>query len=378
MVILHTGGTKRYDDDPGFSESATGMNGGALNYLFRLGVKIMATDSHTIDMPIPLMTQRFLKGEKESYFPIHRAGRYTEWTHAEKLANLSSLPRPLGFQVMFFPIKVARATGAWIRAVALEDPWLTQESFSLVDLSLPIMSRSFEPEESRITTTHHDQAARIKAKRLGLLVADVLHAGAIDEVETYTHAGTHVDAPFHFGPSSNGHGTPTVDQLPLEMFYGNGVLLDFSAQKRSGETISRADVLGVLERIGYKLKENDIVLIRTGAGDCFADDPRFTERGMALEPAAFLWLLDQGIRVVGCDQEWLDGPLQPMIEALRSGRREKFFPIHYFGREHEFALIHKMDLHGLARPHGFKIAAFPIKLEGCGAAWTRAVAFVAK
>ena len=118
IVIVHTGGTDHYDTDPCFSESATGMNGGALNYIFRFGVKIMATDSHTIDMPIPLMTERFLKGEKESYFPIHRAGRYTEWTHAEKLANLASLPGPLGFKIMFFPVKVARATGAWIHDLA--------------------------------------------------------------------------------------------------------------------------------------------------------------------------------------------------------------------------------------------------------------------
>ena len=378
IVILHTAGTERYDDDPRFSESATGMNGGALNYLFRFGVKIMATDSHTIDMPIPLMTERFLKGETESYFPVHRAGRHTEWTHAEKLANLASLPRPSGFKVMFFPVKVAGATGAWIRAVAVEDPWLDEQAMSPVDLSLPIMSRSFEPEESLITTTHHDQASRAKAKRLGMLATDILHAGAIDDVDTYTHAGTHIDAAFHFGPIMNDRRAPAVDQLPLDMFYADAVLLDFSEQKRNGETISQADLTAVLEKIGYRLKRADIVLLRTGAGDHFNDDPRFTNRGMALEPSALLWLLDQGVRVIGCDQEWLDGPLQPMVEALRSGSREKFFPIHYLGREREFALIHKMDLSGLKRPHGFKIAAFPIKLEGCGAAWTRAVALVPK
>jgi hypothetical protein len=32
----------------------------------------------------------------------------------------------------------------------------------------------------------------------------------------------------------------------------------------------------------------------------------------------------------------------------------------------------------LSIAHGFKVAAFPIKLERCSAAWTRAVALVAK
>jgi kynurenine formamidase len=91
---------------------------------------------------------------------------------------------------------------------------------------------------------------------------------------------------------------------------------------------------------------------------------------------AFAWLLDQGVRAVGCDSESLDGPLQPMVEALRGGGQEAFYPIHYLGRQRDFCLIEKMDLGGLTRPSGFKIAAFPIKLEGCSASWARAVALL--
>jgi len=376
IVILHTGGTDRYDDDPRFSESATGMNGGALNYLFRLGVKVMATDSHTIDLPIPLMTERFVKGDKAAYFPIHRAGQHTEWTHAEKLANLGSLPAPYGFKVMFLPVKVAHATGAWTRAVAIEDDWLNSHPVRPIDLSLPIMNRSFEPEESHISTMHHDQSSRSKAKRLRMVAGDIPHAGANDDVETYTHAGTHVDAPYHFGPTLKGKSAPTVDELPLTMFYGDAVLLDFTTQKRPGDSISQSDIAAQLGRIGYKLKKDDVVLIRTGAGESFADDPAYADLAIALEPRALSWLLDQGIRVIGCDAESLDGPLAPMLEALRSGKREKFYPVHYAGREREFCLIHKMSLSGLPQAAGFKVAAFPIKLEGCGAAWTRAVALM--
>lgn len=65
-----------------------------------------------------------------------------------------------------------------------------------------------------------------------------------------------------------------------------------------------------------------------------------------------------------------------MVERLRAGDSEAFFPIYRAGREREFCLIQKMDLHALPRPHGFKVAAFPIKLEALSAAWTRAVALV--
>ena len=376
IVALWTGGTDRYDDDPGFAESAAGLIGGALNYVFRFGVRVMATDSATIDMPIALMTERFVKSDKATYFPIHRAGRLTEWTHAEKLTNLGSLPGPFGYKFMFFPVKIFRGTGAWIRAVAIEDEWLNTHRIQIVDLSLPIMNHSFEPEESRIITIDHDQNQRAKAKRLRMPVSEIVHLGAMDIVETYTHAGTHVDAPSHFGPTANGGKARTVDELPLEWFYGDGVLLDFSAAKRPGEAISAADLMGKLERIGYRLKNQDIVLIRTGAAEHFTDDPNFSDLSIRLERNALLWLLDQGIRVIGCDCESLDGPVTPMVEALRAGKKDQFFPIHYTGREREFCLIHKMDLSSLPCTHGFKVVAFPIKLERCSAGWTRAVALV--
>src|SRR5207253_444189 len=211
----------------GFAESAAGLIGGALNYVFRFGVRVMATDSATIDMPIALMTERFVKGDKAAYFPIHRAGRLTEWTHAEKLTNLGSLPGPFGYKFMFFPVKIFRGTGAWIRAVAIEDEWLNTHRIQIVDLSLPIMNHSFEP----------------------------------------------------------------------------------------GEAISAADLMGKLERIGYRLKNQDIVLIRTGAAEHFTDDPNFSDLSIRLERNALLWLLDQGIRVIGCDCESLDGPVTPMVDA---------------------------------------------------------------
>lgn len=374
IVLTHTGGTDHYDDDPGFGESATGMNGGALNYLFRLGVRIMGTDSHTMDMPIPLMTERLLKGDRAAYFPVHRAGKLIEWTHAEKLAHLDALPQAIGLKVLLFPVKVAGGTGSWIRAVAIDDPWL--DSVRLLDLSLPIMNQSFETDTSQVVTIPRDQAMRVKARRLGLTVADVLHAGATDDVETSTLAGTHVEAPYLFGPLCAGHPSATVDSVPLDWFYGDAVLIDVANNKQPGEGISPADLQSRVNDMGYRMKPGDIVLIRTGAARSFHDDPAFVDLAPRLERGALDWLLDQGIRVIGSDCEAIDGPLQPMFESLAAGEPTSFFPIHYAGREREFCLIAKMNLEDLPRTHGFKVAAFPIKLEGCAAAWTRAVAFV--
>lgn len=376
IVLTMTGGTDDYDHDPRFSEAAAGMNGAALNYLFRLGVRIMGTDSHTMDMPIPLMTERLLKGDRAAYFPVHRAGKLIEWTHAEKLAHLDTLPRPTAFKVLLFPVKVAGGTGAWIRAVAIDDPWLEAGKIRAVDLSLPIMNQSFEADPSRVTTIPRDQAMRIKAKRLGLPVADVVHAGATDDVETSTLAGTHIEAPYHFGPICAGRPAHTVDAAPLDWFYGDAVLVDLGDEKQPGDGISSGDIQLRLDRMSYRLKAGDIVLLRTGAARFFVDDPAFVDLAPRLERTALDWILDQGVRVIGSDCETIDGPVRAMFRALADGNQASFFPIHYAGRERRFCLIAKMNLEALPQGHGFKLAAFPIKLEGCGAAWTRAVALV--
>ena len=374
IVLTMTGGTDHYDDDPGFGESAAGMNGGALNYLFRLGVRIMGTDSHTMDMPIPLMTERLLQGDKAAYFPIHRAGKLTEWTHAEKLAHLDQLPQANGLKVFLLPVKVTGGTGSWIRAVAINDPWL--DSVQLVDLSLPIMNQSFETEASQVVTIPRDQAMRVKARRLGLSVAEVLHAGATDDVETSTLAGTHIEAPYHFGPLCEGRPSTTVDRMPLDWFYGDAVLIDLANDKQPGDWISTADLQTRMDAMGYRLKPGDIVLIRTGSSRAFYDDPGFANLAPRLERGALDWLLDQGVRVIGSDCENIDGPVHAMFESLGHGDQASFFPVHYAGRQREFCLIAKMNLDNLTHSHGFKVAAFPIKLEGCAAAWTRAVALV--
>ena len=73
-----------------------------------------------------------------------------------------------------------------------------------------------------------------------------------------------MDAPWHYGPTSEGKPARTIDQVPLEWCCGDGVLLDFTHRKK-GEVISKDDVVVALEKIDYKLKPGDIVLIRT---DC--------------------------------------------------------------------------------------------------------------
>lgn len=56
-------------------------------------------------------------GSPERYFPVHTYGRKREFCLVEMLTNLDVLPHH-GFQVALFPVKIARGSGGWCRAVA--------------------------------------------------------------------------------------------------------------------------------------------------------------------------------------------------------------------------------------------------------------------
>src|SRR5205807_2450312 len=49
-----------------------------------------------------------------------------------------------------------------------------------------------------------------------------------------THNSTHVDAPYHYNSTIQRRPAQTIDQLPLERFYGPGVVVDFT-EKAAGD-----------------------------------------------------------------------------------------------------------------------------------------------
>ena len=242
------------------------------------------------------------------------------------------------------------------------------------DLSYTMKNYSMEPNEVKITHQSHAEGLRKRAKSLGMRMDQIPPATATDHIVTLSHAGTHVDAPWHFGPTTAGKPAKKIGEVPLEWCYGNGVLLDFSQTKKPGEGITTDDLKKELARINYSLKPMDIVLIRTGAED-YEDDPNFAELASGLVKESLMWLLDQGIKLIGTDAFTLDIPIPRMIEELKKGNTEAFFPVHNAGREREYIHAEKLsNLKSLPKPFGFKVAMFPVNIEDAAGGWTRAVA----
>ena len=192
----------------------------------------------------------------------------------------------------------------------------------LIDLSVPISPQIREPLPAGIQYSTHEDGAQQAAAALGLKQEDFPEgkAWATETVTLNTHAGTHIDAPWHYWPTSEGQPARTIDEMPLEWFYSDGVLLDFSS-KPPGYEITTEDLIAELDRIGYTLKPFDIVLIRSDADKrLYHEHYAFLHAGVSAE--ATLWLLDQGIKVVGTDGWGWDIPLNLQAEAYKQNPRE--------------------------------------------------------
>src|SRR5690349_10765544 len=134
-----------------------------------------------------------------------------------------------------------------------------------IDLSdtLSNRTRENEPNAHEISYVDPETSAAMDFGVPGLWLDG--KAWAVEEVTLSTHAGTHVDAPYHYGG-----GGRTIDEVPLEWCYGPGVRLDLrSADRVAG--IARTDIEAALEAAAHALQPLDIVLIWTGTSAHFGE-----------------------------------------------------------------------------------------------------------
>jgi kynurenine formamidase len=249
---------------------------------------------------------------------------------------------------------------------------------SVIDLSRPLSNSTsaFEPNPHRIDYVTHEESANEIGKKLGSIgLWRDGRGGAQETVELTTHSGTHIDAPYHYGPTSAGDPARKIDAVPMRWCIGDGVLLDFTHKQR-GEGIEADEVEAELERIGYELKPYDIALIRTDASKHF-DEPGYTTKQPGLRKSATKLLVEAGVKLIGIDAWGLDRPFDVMVAEARAGDTEQFWESHYFGMEQEYCQIEQLcNFDRIPVSHGFTVFALPIALEAASAAWSRVVAIV--
>lgn len=253
-----------------------------------------------------------------------------------------------------------------------------------VDLSVPIqepLDGEIEGELAKalaatIAYEDHHQSLPVVTRIFGCTPDDLPdgQAWANEMVTLSTHAGTHMDAPWHYFPTCGGEPAKRVDEIPLEQCFGDGVVLDLRGHD-PGERVDADVVQSAAERAGG-LSAGEIVLLRFGCDQAFGT-AEYWNRYPGMTAVATRWVIERGIKVIGTDAVGFDRDF-PSIAAdfARDGDASKLWEAHRVGITHEYFQIEKLANLDQLPTRGFKVACFPIKVARASAAWVRPVALI--
>ena len=172
----------------------------------------------------------------------------------------------------------------------------------------------------------------------------------VSQVVMGTHQGTHLDAMFHFVEDGR-----TIDQMPLDWFYGPARVLRIS--KAAREELDVADFEPFAEYLVPEAK----IIYETGWHRQYGQPNYFTDFP-SLTQAAARYLAGRGIRLLGMD-------------TPTPGR--DYYEVHHIllGKPAEIVVVES-----LARldqvPDAFTLMAFPLNFQGRDGSPIRAVAHV--
>jgi len=252
----------------------------------------------------------------------------------------------------------------------------------IIDISVALQGEiASDPPglEPKIRYFHHKQTAKEVCRFFPGLTPEQIpdaEGWAIEHVQLTTHAGTHLDAPWHFASTMDG-GKPalTIDEVPLDWCFQPGVKLDFR-HLPDGYVATAADVEKELARIGHILQPLDIVVVNTAAGARYGQDD-YLPTGCGMGREATLYLTSRGVKITGTDAWSWDAPF---VHTARKFAEIKdpalVWEGHKASREIGYCHMEKLSNLDQLPASGFMISCFPVKIKAASAGWTRAVAII--
>lgn len=171
---------------------------------------------------------------------------------------------------------------------------------------------------------------------------------------------THVDSFSHLDPDP---AAATIDQMPLELFFGDAVCVDVTgAEPRTDIPVARVE--RGLQEAGLEVRPGDIVLFYTGTYNAHHGKPEYLSEFPGLGADVADWIVAKQVKSFGIDTCTPDNP------ASRT------YPVHMMGREHH--ITHYENLANLDQVVGkrFTFIGLPLKLKGAHGGPTRAAALI--
>ena len=160
------------------------------------------------------------------------------------------------------------------------------------------------------------------------------------------HNGSHADAPFHFE-----EGARTIEQMPLETYLGDAVVIDLT--KQFGDDRTRPITIRDLESFATAPR----LLLKTGV---WKDSRVFPEWIPVIAPGVAEWLGKQNVKLLGLDL--------PSVDAIEA----KVLVNHHALAAAGIAIVESLDLSEI-EPGTYHFSALPLRISGGDAAPVRAI-----
>lgn len=165
----------------------------------------------------------------------------------------------------------------------------------------------------------------------------------VSYIQSPSHNGTHLDAPSHYIK-----GGKTMDDLPLDRFYGICQVIEIPENLKA---VTR-------EFLQENPLKADKVLLKSSNSASRME--KFAEDYVYLDADGAKYLVEQGVRLVGVDYVSVDAKVAP----------DK--PTHHMLLGNEVIILECANLKDVD-PGLYTLAAFPLKITGAEGAFCRAV-----
>jgi kynurenine formamidase len=206
------------------------------------------------------------------------------------------------------------------------------------------------PQVSMLPAVTHEQRQNIQNPTT---VSPVVHHLHISE-----HTGTHVDAFNHF---ERQHYDRSIDTMPLEMFYTEGICLDLS-HKGLLELIGIGDLKKALSKSGQQIKPKDTVLLYTDHYRRRWETEEWND-GPGITAEAAQWFGEQKISAFGVETR------SPGVIGVSNKE------VHTICGNMDYTHYENMvNLYKLVGRGRFRFIALPLKIRGGTGSPVRAIA----
>lgn len=169
----------------------------------------------------------------------------------------------------------------------------------------------------------------------------------VSRLETSVHAGTHMDAPYHFIQDGT-----TIETLPLEILIGPVQVVEFPDEVGliTAGVLRASSLAEGTQRVLFKTRNSKIWQ---------RQETQFQTDFVAVSPDGATWIVEKGIRLVG-------------IDYLSVAPFKQSIPTHRILLGARIVILEGINLSDV--PAGsYELCCLPMKLGGSDGAPTRAV-----